>query len=111
MNRYRNTSVEYESTGKVYTYLSESRTNVTVSFTTPEVGKYIMVVGFNCDVPMNTSSYSYSITASTTTYEKIDSSRAIFSINVTNVEPMSVYIGAGQTNQITTGMVQLIKQN
>lgn len=69
-----------------------------------------MIVGFDTDVPMTTPGYGCTITASTTTYEKIDSSRAIYSINVTNLEPISIYIGAGQTNTGISGMVQLIKQ-
>jgi len=109
-NRYRNTSVEYAAHGNVYTYLNDSKTSVTVSFTAPETGSFIMIVGFGSDTPMNNPGYNYTITANTTTHEKIDSSKAVFSINVTNLETISVYIGAGQTNQWVTGIVQLIKQ-
>ena len=64
-----------------------------------------MIVGWRGSFPAR---YGCTITASTTTYEKIDD--VAYLINVTNLETISISMYAGQTNEPVTGIVQLIKQ-
>ena len=64
-----------------------------------------MIVGWRGIFPAR---YGCTITADTTTYEKIDD--VAYSINVTNLENIFVNMYAGQTNEPVTGIVQLIKQ-